>query len=525
MNKRLVKLLFIIIALSFCGRLFPVENTISHLPGIRVEDGQAVLKFTPVQPFFMKLANMAAPMVTDTQPGNPVSIPVLLIITLAYAALLAAGYFLLQKKSFDGTANKEINFRGLSILFAAGLILRVILAVSFKGHPVDIHNFSAWAIQAADRGLPGFYIGIFADYPPGYIYFLYIIGAIRKIFMLPQDSRLYIIILKLPAIIADLLTAFFIFRHAEKNGGGRQAFVLSALFLFNPAIILNSAVWGQIDSVFTLFILLTLILLIEKKAVQACCFFAAALLIKPQALIFAPLLIFAFIRKGGLRTFLAGAGAGILVFILGIIPFSVIQGPFWIFKKYTDSLALYPYASLNAANLFSLSGGNGMPDSETFLFLPYSIWGFVFIFAVLGWAVFVFLKNKGREFYSYTALFIITAVFILSSRMHERYLYPAIALGLIAFIFTKDKRIFLITGFLSLLHFLNTGYVFQFSLMNSFYVPRFDQFFFIISFLHLTALAWLVKTGYDLFIKNRNPLLFISSEAGIPENNEIRMKQ
>src|SRR5512146_2474826 len=66
-------------------------------------------------------------------------------------------------------------------LLAAALLLRLGLAAATRGYGPDIGTFSAWAGHAAE-GLFSFYSpGYFADYPPGYIYVLWLIGKIRAL--------------------------------------------------------------------------------------------------------------------------------------------------------------------------------------------------------------------------------------------------------------------------------------------------------------------------------------------------------
>lgn len=107
----------------------------------------------------------------------------------------------------------------------------------------------------------------FHDYPPGYMYILYIVGAIRALFSWAWDSKASIVLTKLPAIIADMFTAYLIFKIASKRLKKSGAAFLSAVYLFCPMIILDSAVWGQTDSVFTVFMVLMCYLITEKKLI------------------------------------------------------------------------------------------------------------------------------------------------------------------------------------------------------------------------------------------------------------------
>src|SRR5215472_9779761 len=85
---------------------------------------------------------------------------------------------------------------GLTMLLVAGLVLRVALAphLGFAG---DLNLFRQWTGRLAAVGPHSFYAkGQFADYPPGYLYILWIIGKLTA-------SPGYVA-LKLPAIAADL---------------------------------------------------------------------------------------------------------------------------------------------------------------------------------------------------------------------------------------------------------------------------------------------------------------------------------
>ena len=149
----------------------------------------------------------------------------------------------------------------LTLLLAGAALLRVALAATTRGYAADITTFSAWAAHAAD-GLTAFYSpGYFADYPPGYIYLLWLIGKLRLVLGIDFDTPVFLVLLKLPAILADIATAGLLFRLGCRSWSAKTSLALAALYAFNPAVILDSAVWGQVDSVLTLPILLGVMLL------------------------------------------------------------------------------------------------------------------------------------------------------------------------------------------------------------------------------------------------------------------------
>ncbi|MGH2489576.1 MAG: hypothetical protein ACRDFR_08170, partial [Candidatus Limnocylindria bacterium] len=76
-------------------------------------------------------------------------------------------------------------FGTLVVLLLLGLALRILVAAVIlpqSGLHNDITAFSAWALRLADVGPGEFYApGYFADYPPGYMYVLWVLGEISRL--------------------------------------------------------------------------------------------------------------------------------------------------------------------------------------------------------------------------------------------------------------------------------------------------------------------------------------------------------
>ena len=72
------------------------------------------------------------------------------------------------------TFNKKTGKSYIVWVLLFGFIVRIIAAASYKGHETDMGCFSAWADMAFGNGLSQFYLSdSFHDYPPGYLYVLY----------------------------------------------------------------------------------------------------------------------------------------------------------------------------------------------------------------------------------------------------------------------------------------------------------------------------------------------------------------
>ncbi|MGE5551472.1 MAG: glycosyltransferase family 39 protein [Bacteroidota bacterium] len=428
--------------------------------------------------------------------------PILLLITV----MAAAGFLLVYRSSLRGGADEtgaDAQTWALTNFFAAALILRMVLAVGFKGHPIDMGCFKGWADHAA-RGLSNFYnSGMFVDYPPGYIYVLYLIGKLRALFHLGYDADAYLLLVKLPAILADLAASYIIFRLAEKRLGPRVALALSMLYAFNPAVIADSAAWGQVDAVFTVCALLALLLIDREKFGPAGAIYAAAVLIKPQAILLAPVFLFALVSKRSWKALGESVLWGVAVLVLAVLPFSVRQGFAWVFKLYKGTVTQYPYASLNAFNFFALFGGNWQSETSKFFLFSYKTWSTLFITASVVFAGYLYFKAKDRSRLYWASMFIMFAIFVLAAGMHERYMFPAFVLALAAYIYARDRRLLYLYAGISLAGFLNIGHVFVASLKHSYQIPRYDVLLLLTALANVLLLAYMVKVGIDIYVKGK----------------------
>ena len=350
------------------------------------------------------------------------------------------------------------------MIFIIALILRIIFACTLQGFESDISCFFSWARMLAENGFSGFYSpDYFCDYPPGYLYILRILGGIFKTFELNSLTPLSRLITKSPAILCDLGIGYLLYAQTQKKFTKRTAAILAACYLFHPAVLINSSIWGQVDSVFTFAILVTCILLTQKKYLPAYFIYAIALLIKPQALFFAPLILcavaeYSFQTKSIKKIFLHLSGG--LTAILSMFILSLPFGFENVFRQYTDTLGSYAYAAVNACNLWGLFGLNWVSQENTVGLLTYAQIGTISIVlaTIFAFLLFYFLRNREDRYYL-TGTLLVVFVFIFAVRMHERYMYPAMILLLFAYVHNRESGYLLHYITLSLCHFGNVYYV------------------------------------------------------------------
>lgn len=381
------------------------------------------------------------------------------ILTAAVFILLAGysawSYFLAP--NIGRGIKKDNNAVYIIAVSAAALLLRLILSAVYKGHETDMNCFIGWSNAVFEHGLGGFYeLDMFHDYPPGYMYVLYVIGALQKLFGF-QGGAQYILI-KLPAVICDIITGVVIYKIAKKKFSDGVSSMLAALYVFNPAVIVNSSLWGQVDSVYTLFILLMIYMIAEKKMIASYFLFAVCIFIKPQAFIFTPVLILGIIenvfltdfsRENFWKNLICGLCAIALIVVLAL-PFGISN----VIDQYKATMSSYPYMTVNALNIWAAVGKNWEGIS-----VVSSVIGYVFIAAIVAYSVYLFFKSSDKSKYYFIGALLAFMTYMLSTKMHDRYAFPAMALMLMAFVTAANSKNYIMYILLSVSQFFNTAWV------------------------------------------------------------------
>ena len=397
------------------------------------------------------------------------------IITIVAAIATIFGFRYTESCYRVTVSNKGKKYKNVQqpietgILFAVimllALITRYIAAAKYFGNETDMNCFIAWGDMVYKDGLGGFYSSdAFTDYPPGYMYILYVVGALRKLTGVNWYSTLSVLMTKTPAIIADMVTGGLLYHIARKRWNNLGATILASIYLFAPSVLLDGAIWGQTDSVFTLFVVLMCYLVTERKLIPSYYVFAVGILLKPQTLIFTPVLIFAiidqvFLEDFSWKKFWINLGLGVVaILMIGLLmlPFGFTDA----LKQYTETLKSYEYATINAYNIWTLAGKNWQPQTGRFMFFEYQQWGTLFIFVTVAAAAWIHFRAKNNPSrYYFTGAFIVTGMFLLSVRMHERYVFPAITLLIFAYLMRPHRHMAYLYTAMTSVAFLNMAHV------------------------------------------------------------------
>ncbi len=400
--------------------------------------------------------------------------------------LTLAGYMGIRNKNLGNLLTKH----SLLLLFACALFLRLFIAALSEGFGSDTACFAAWADRMYNEGPGGFYSpDVFTDYPPGYMYILWGIGAIRNLFHIEYYSTIHLILLKTPAILCDLGLGALIYMegmklwatdkisshdadavsHAKKRNSTTHVippavFFLCLIFLFHPSIIINSSVWGQVDSIFTLCVVATFLLVMREKMFPAYIVYAIGILIKPQTLLFSPVLLagiidYVFMKEFTVKKLIATLLQGITA-IVGMLLLALPFGFTNVLKQYFSTVTSYPYAAVNACNFWGMLGLNWSSQDNTFLGVPIKLVGTLVIVLAIAVVLYLSILNKkDSRKYPFLGAFLVLTIFVFSVRMHERYMYPAMVLLLLAYLYKPAKEILICFGGFAAMHFYNVAWV------------------------------------------------------------------
>jgi dolichyl-phosphate-mannose-protein mannosyltransferase len=346
---------------------------------------------------------------------------------------------------------------GLAILILIGIwVLKQSLMPLFPGVGIDVGSYIAWAQRVTDIGPARTYqAGYFLDYPPGYLYALWAAGVIAKLVSAGGDTTRLLV--ESPALIADFLVALVMFAYLRRAGHNLLAYAGMLMVALNPALLFDSVIWGQSDSVPTLLMLLSVTAMLEDEYELSWALAAIGVLVKPQVLLFLPVLGLWTLMRVEPRRWLSGALAAILAFVIGAAPFQKGHPWSWLPSLYFATTGYYHETSVNAFNFMALAAGLRQADTTTIYGIPCFPLGMgllMLIYAGVAWMLWRKPSAQNLIFGVFIALF---GSFMFAPRMHERYLYPALVF--IVPLALEDPMMLAVFGVLSLTCLFNLAYI------------------------------------------------------------------
>jgi hypothetical protein len=239
-----------------------------------------------------------------------------------------------------------------------------------------------------------------------------------------------LVLIKLPGILADLATVALLYLWSRRWRSPSTAAALVGLYALAPPVWMNVAWWGQVDAILVLPILLMLVLLDRASGRWSWVCWMIALLIKPQAIIFAPVLFVITLRRYGCRGLLEG---GILAAgLAGLVCAPLLlagQGP-GLLQAYAGSVGRFPQLTNRAYNLWYLVtlGAGGADVGQGLGPLSFRLIGVALMGGAAVFVCIALLRRSDAAARALGAAVLALAFFTLPTQIHERYLFLSLAL-------------------------------------------------------------------------------------------------
>jgi len=384
--------------------------------------------------------------------------------------------------------NKKIVKKRLIAVFLIAFVIRLFLLFT-PPHP-DVYNHLDWGKRFWEYGAKNFYEqtiwGVsWPNQPPGSILLFALIAKLKALifqflwlininfslfpsFLMPWfEKNFHLFLLKFPFALADIGMGILIYQIVKDlTRKENLAFLSSVIFLFNPALIYNSTIWGQTDSLINLLTLAGLWFLWKERFFWGLFCFFASLYLKLSLIIFTPLLVLILWQKKKFwPKWILALGVVIVIFLLVSLPF-VHHGNIltWLWYLYNKKILTRQGEMLsgNAFNLWTLFFGVDLSLKENILIFGISakFWGKLLFLMISGIVTgLAILKKRRWEFFDYLKLGVVYGFssFLFLTNMHERYLYPIFPL--LGILISSRKDFLGIFFFLSFLHLLNLYYL------------------------------------------------------------------
>jgi Gpi18-like mannosyltransferase len=333
-------------------------------------------------------------------------------------------------------------------VLAVSLALQLLVA-TFPDTRADLLAYRQWTRSLVAQGLvasywpdPGSraessYEQPPVDYPPVFPYVLWLLGralsAVDPASLARGGARLDFL-LRAPLVLANGLIGATLFVALRRRAGAAMAAGVAALFLLSPAVIFDTAYWGQADSLCALFVVAGLALA-ARRPEWACAALAAGALVKPFGYAFLPFALVEAVKRHGWRRGATALLAATAAWGALLVPFAVVGRFRELLGALWGQIDAMPYASVNAHNLWWIVGRGvpWVPASQRILGpLTCEALGLL-LFGAFALAALVGLhRSRDARALPIAGASVAFGLFVLATHMHENHLFLFLPLLLLA---------------------------------------------------------------------------------------------
>jgi len=379
--------------------------------------------------------------------------------------------------------SRRIDSGWVILLFVTAFFLRLYLA-PYGGSEGDVHDSISRGEYAAQHGVVNVLDwsrqhDVPVSYPP---LFCYQEAAISKILEGRLDAlqgrypavadAWRRVRFKLLSIAYDLFAGLAILIFLASTTTRLWTLIGTAAYLFNPGIFINSAYWGQTDSIHSFFLLMAVLLVVtaignknDGCLVAAWAVFALAICQKLQSIVMFPPLATITLMRRKLSTSAFSGATFLLVFLALYSPFLLERRWDYLHSVFVASFTSFAFTQLNAFNIWTF--GPVASSRATVFGVSYATMGQTLYLGSLAWLCLSIFKasrpqndrlETARQAFI-AAAYACLAPFMVLTSMHERYIAPVIPFLVLAA--CLDRRVRWLLGGFTLTYALNLLHALQ----------------------------------------------------------------
>ncbi|MBR5648360.1 glycosyltransferase 87 family protein [Pseudobutyrivibrio sp.] len=356
-------------------------------------------------------------------------------------------------------AHKNITYIFLGFI----ILLSILIRYSFRDSMnTDLNDYLAWYDGIKANG--GIFGGLSGDiynsrgelcnYP---FPFLFIVSIMTSLPINPLHA------FKITSCLVDYLNAITIsilvmhFYKEKENGFDKKTIQLMVLafciVVMHPIVFLNSAMWGQCDGLYVLWVLLSLVLLIKEKYFWTFVFFGVGLSFKLQAILVLPFLLFYYFYKKRFSIFYF-AFTPVTILIMNIPAFLQGRTIKEVLGVYVSNVGLFDTISMRYPSFWLVICG--VLTGEDYILVKNAT--ILITICVLAFTMYLWIiRNVEFNVASITfmAFLLIYAAVLFLPEMHDRYgyIYEMLAIAVLL----MDKKTIIPFFFLSFISFRTYG--------------------------------------------------------------------
>lgn len=455
------------------------------------------------------------------------SIAFVVLFTLASAGFMTGMFFLIRSiiknkplapnpgttksdKFLNAMTGNTANF--LYVLLAAFAIRFIIVLATAEGNDL-VESWVELAKGIATNGYLSYYNNSTYE-AQGIIWILGIIGYIGKALNLQTVG--YSILVRIPAVIADIAICYTLYSVTAKYQKERMATVYGFIYAVLPVFFILGTLYGTMENIAMAFLLLAMVALLEKQYVRVGVYYTLALFFSNYAILLLPIVLLYQIYA--MCTDKTSIAKTVVTMVCCFVGFYLLSLPLcwaqvasgnvlFVFKKmYGFFNAANPLLSDNTFNLYGIFASASKARSSSVFF---EMGGWLLVIAMSGLAIFHYIRTANR-----LDLVLLSAMtFIAYSALGTQATLVTMPIGLMLLllyvVLTPDVRLYIGMSLLATLSFLNIAqYVSQSGFISGVdnagwlsFAPK-SAFMIIFSIITVAAVFYMIYVTIDILFNS-----------------------